>query len=69
MILVEKVDIVYYKLENVYTELESIREVLQLELQKDPSDVKKAYLIQRLGKVAIKVLSSQIKLVESYGDL
>lgn len=41
---------------------------MQLELQKDPSDVKKAYLIQKLGNVAIKVLSSQIELVESYGD-
>ena len=58
----------YDKLEDVYTELESIREVLQLELQKDPSDVKKAYLIQRLGNVVIKVLSSKIELVESYDD-
>ena len=51
MIQVKKVDTVYDKLENVYTELESIREVLQLELQKDPSDMKKAYLIQKLGNV------------------
>lgn len=63
----EKFDDMYSSLNGVYSELESIMGSLYDELQVDPTNVDKANILQGLGSVALKVISSQQQLVESYG--
>lgn len=58
----------YDGLSGVYSELENIMGSVYEELQLDPANERNANLLQGLGSVALKVLSSQRELVESYGD-
>ena len=58
----------YDNLSSIYSELEDIMGSLYEELQKDPMNMEKANLLQGLGSVANKVISSQMEFVESYGD-
>jgi len=58
----------YDGLSGVYSELENIMGSVYEELQLDPSNERNANLLQGLGSVALKVLSSQRELVENYGD-
>ena len=64
----EKFDDMYDSLNGVYSEIESIMGSIYDELQSDPTNVDKANFLQGLGSVALKVISSQQQLVESYGS-
>lgn len=64
----ERYDAMYDSLSGVYSELESIMGSVYEELQSDPTNIDKANFLQGLGSVALKVISSQQLLVESYGS-
>ena len=64
----EKFDAMYDSLNGVYSEIENIMSSVYDELQADPSNVDKANFLQGLGSVALKVISSQQQLVDSYGS-
>ena len=64
----EKFDSMYDSLSGVYSEIESIMSSIYDELKVDPTNVDKANFLQGLGSVALKVISSQQQLVESYGS-
>ena len=64
----ERFDKMYDGLSGAYSELENIMGSVYEELQLDPTNEKNANLLQGLGSVALKVLSSQRELVENYGD-
>jgi hypothetical protein len=64
----ERFDSIYDSLSGVYSELESMMGSIYGELQIDPTDEKNVNLLQGLGSIALKVISSQKGLVESYGD-
>ncbi len=59
---------VYDNLSVAYAHLESIMGSLYEELRKDPSNQKNSDLLQGLGEVATKILSSQKDFVEGYGE-
>jgi len=62
------IDVMYDKLTEIYFDLEEIMERLYYDLQNEPTNLKNANRLQEIGNVAIKVLGSQIHLIESYGD-
>ena len=64
----EKFGSLYDNLSSIYSELESIMGALYGDLQNDPTNMAKVALLQDLGNVANKMLSSQMEFVESYGD-
>ena len=59
---------VYDNLSSIYSELEDIMGSLYEELQNEPTNMEKSNLLQGLGSVANRILSSQMEFVESYGD-
>lgn len=62
----EKIDDVYDSLLDIYSELEGIMGSVYEGLQTDPTNTDKAKFLQDLGSVALKIISSQQLLVESY---
>lgn len=64
----DKFGTMYDNLSSIYSELESIMGNLYEELQIDPTNMEKANLLQGLGSVANRIISSQMEFVESYGD-
>ena len=64
----EKFGTMYDNMTGIYSELENIMGSIYQELQVDPTNGKNADLLQGVGSVALKVLSSQRDLVEMYGD-
>ena len=59
---------VYDNYSTIYSELESMMVSIYDELQKDPTNVDKANMLQGLGNVALRVINSQMELVDTYGD-
>ena len=64
----EKFDAMYDKLSEIYSELESIMAGIYQGLEVEPENIEKAELLQGLGSIALKVISSQEQLVEDYGS-
>lgn len=62
----EKFNAMYDNLSGLYSEIESMMGSVYEELQTEPTNVDKANFLQGLGSVALKVISSQQQLVESY---
>lgn len=52
-----------------YSELESIMGTIYEEMQNNPSDDRNANLLQGLGSIGLKMLSSQRDFTEMYGDV
>lgn len=65
----EKFDIMYDNLSGLYSEIENMMDNVYRELQTDPTNIDKANFLQLLGSVALKVISSQQLLVESYSSI
>lgn len=64
----EEFNNMYDNLSIAYAQLETIMGSIYEELHMDPSNKKNADLLQGLGEVATKILSSQKDLVEGYGE-
>ena len=65
----EKFDIMYDNLSGLYSEIENMMDNVYRELQTDPTNIDKVNFLQGLGSVALKVISSQQLLVESYSSI
>lgn len=65
----EKFDIMYDNLSGLYFEIENMMDNVYRELQTDPTNIDKVNFLQGLGSVALKVISSQQLLVESYSSI
>lgn len=65
----EKFDVMYDNLTGIYNELESMMSSVYEELQSDPTNVDKENFLHGLGSVALKVISSQMQLIDEYCEL
>lgn len=59
---------VYDNYSVIYSELESLLGIIYDDIKKDSTNIEKANLFQNLGNIALKVIYSQMQLVEDYGD-
>ena len=62
----EKFGATYDNLSAIYTGLEEIMAAIYEQLQNDPTNVEKSDLLQGLGRVALKVIYSQMQFVDDY---
>lgn len=64
----EMFESVYDNYSAIYSELEGMMGIVYDELQKDPTNVDKSNMFQGLGHIALKVINSQMHLVDNYGE-
>lgn len=59
---------IYDNMSLTYSELESMMGTIYEEMQNNPSDDRNNNLLQGLGSIGLKILSSQRDFTEMYGD-
>ena len=65
----EMFESVYDNYSAIYSEIESMMSNIYSELQNDPTNVDKSNMLQGLGSVALKIIHSQMQLVDTYGEI
>lgn len=62
----ERFDEMFDSFSRVYSKIEGIMADVYQDLQREPDNIDKAILLDRLGSVALEVLDSQMEFVDSY---